>query len=116
MASTVTSEDDDKPIRVFQRQLTERVWYKANLTNVGEFGVNVVVDTLFEVLTQLLADGCVVTFPGFGTFATTDRHAQQARHIRTGAPITLPAHRQVTFRAGKDLRQALRENDGSVAK
>jgi DNA-binding protein HU-beta len=68
------------------------------------------------VLTGLLADGCVVTFPRFGTFATTDRPAQQARDIRTGQRITLPAHRQVTFRAGEDLRQALRDNDGSVAK
>lgn len=116
MALTVTDEDDDKPLRVFQRQLTEVVWSKAHLAGVGEFGVSVIVATLLKVLTNLLADGCVVTLPGFGTFATTDRPARLARDVRTGKPITIPARRQVTFRAGKDLRQALRRTDDSFGK
>ncbi len=105
--------DDTKPLRLHQTAIVQTV---ALRTRLSVSDADAAVREFLTALTEQLADGCTITLPGFGTFATTDRPAQQVRHVRTGQVMTIPAHRRVTFRVGKDLRQALRENDGSWAK
>jgi DNA-binding protein HU-beta len=103
---------DTKPFRVFQAALVLRV---AMTTRLSMSDADDAVREFLRALMEELADGCTITLPGFGTFATTDRPAQQVRDIRTGRVITIPAHRRVTFRAGKDLRYELREADDFFA-
>src|SRR5256885_744969 len=45
--------------------------------------------------------------PGLGSFAVSQRKARQGRNPRTNEPITIPASKNVRFKAGKDLRDSI---------
>lgn len=60
-------------------------------------------------VTNSLKDGNKVSFAGFGTFATSDRKARTGRNPQTGAEIKIPATRVPVFKAGKNLKEAVRK-------
>lgn len=68
-----------------------------------------VVDAIFDCVTDTLADGERVQVPGFGTFSITHRKERQGRNPATGAAITIPASNGVSFKAGKNLKEAVNE-------
>jgi nucleoid DNA-binding protein len=45
--------------------------------------------------------------PGLGSFSVTSREAREGRNPRTKETISIPASRNVRFKAGKDLRDVL---------
>src|SRR5258705_1189164 len=45
--------------------------------------------------------------PGLGSFAVSQRKAREGRNPRTNQEITIPASKNVRFKAGKDLRDAV---------
>lgn len=45
--------------------------------------------------------------PGLGSFSVSERKARQGRNPRTNEPMTIPASKNVRFKAGKDLRTSL---------
>ena len=45
--------------------------------------------------------------PGFGSFAVSARKARKGRNPATGATITIKASKNVRFKAGKELKDAL---------
>jgi len=49
------------------------------------------------------------TITGFGTFGTRDRKARKGRNPQTGEELTIPAMTVPTFRAGKGLKERVRE-------
>lgn len=49
------------------------------------------------------------TITGFGTFGTRDRKARQGRNPQTGESLMIPAMTVPTFRAGKGLKDRVRE-------
>lgn len=49
------------------------------------------------------------TITGFGTFGTRDRKARKGRNPQTGESLTIPAMTVPTFRAGKGLKERVRE-------
>nr|WP_306531899.1 HU family DNA-binding protein [Bilophila wadsworthia] len=67
-------------------------------------------DALSAVLkiikSTLIAEG-KVKFVGFGVFEVVDVPARQCRNPQNGEPITLPAHKAVRFRPGKELKEAV---------
>ena len=48
-----------------------------------------------------------VTIPGFGTFGTTYRKARKGRHPKTQKEIKIAATYAVSFRPGKNLKEAI---------
>lgn len=50
-------------------------------------------------------DRCAI--PGLGSFAVSHRKAREGRNPRTKETITIPASKNVRFKAGKDLRDLL---------
>jgi DNA-binding protein HU-beta len=50
-------------------------------------------------------DRCAI--PGLGSFSVSDRKAREGRNPRTKETITIPASKNVRFKAGKDLRDVL---------
>ena len=54
-----------------------------------------------------LAHGHRVTLPGIGTFGAADRKARVGRHPQTGEALDIPARRVATFKAAKQLREAV---------
>ncbi|MBI2097087.1 MAG: HU family DNA-binding protein [Candidatus Sungbacteria bacterium] len=66
------------------------------------------VDTVFESITSSLAKGQEVSVSGFGTFVVKKRAARQGVNPRTGEKIQIKATTTPKFRAGKNLKEAVR--------
>lgn len=67
-----------------------------------------VVDTLTETIKDTLSQGERVTLVGFGTFRVRERKARRGINPRTKEALTIPAKKVPNFKAGKNLRQAVR--------
>lgn len=66
--------------------------------------------TAFEnIVADSLKHGEDVQLVGFGTFTVVERVERQGRNPATGEAITIPAARQAKFKAGKPLRDALKQ-------
>jgi nucleoid DNA-binding protein len=66
-----------------------------------------VVETLFESITKSLKKKDPVAISGFGTFKLKQTKARMGRNPKTGEAIQIPAKKKITFRASKDLKQAV---------
>ena len=74
-------------------------------TVAGETGltlkdVNAVIDTLEQTITDKL---------GFGSFEARHRAERKGRNPQTGEEITIPAGTVPAFRAGKALKEAVKD-------
>lgn len=56
-----------------------------------------------------LSDGGEVSLVGFGTFKVNDRSARIGRNPKTGEELNIPAAKVPAFKAGKALKEALKE-------
>lgn len=70
-----------------------------------------IVTTIFEEITNALADGDRVELRGFGAFSVKERGARLGRNPRTGDAVNVPAKYIPYFKTGKQLRQRL-NNEG----
>ncbi len=70
-----------------------------------------IVNTIFEEITNAMADGNRVELRGFGAFSIKQRDARMGRNPRTGEPVPVDAKRVPFFKTGKELRDRL--NGGS---
>ena len=62
-----------------------------------------------NIVADSLKRGEDVQLVGFGTFTVVERAERQGRNPATGEAITIPASRQAKFKAGKPLRDALKQ-------
>lgn len=58
----------------------------------------VVVDTVFEAMTEALAQGRELKIAGFGTFALRRHPARPGRNPKTGKAVAIPARTVVLYR------------------
>ena len=66
-----------------------------------------VIDSILESISESLESGHEVRINGFGTFSVTLRKASKGRNPRTGEIIEIPQSKQIKFKAGKILKNAL---------
>ncbi len=66
-------------------------------------------ESFMDNVTTSLKMGTKVSFSGFGTFAISNRKARTGRNPQTGAAISIPASKVPVFRAGKNLKEAVRK-------
>ncbi len=62
------------------------------------------VNAVFAAIEGALAKGDKVQLVGFGTFGVKARAARQGRNPQTGAAMTIPASKNVSFSAGSTLK------------
>ncbi|AOH54807.1 MULTISPECIES: HU family DNA-binding protein [Bacillaceae] len=67
-----------------------------------------VVDALFETITSTLAKEEKIQLVGFGTFEVRDRAARTGRNPQTGEEIQIAASKVPAFKAGKELKEAVK--------
>ncbi|HOP06778.1 MAG TPA: HU family DNA-binding protein [candidate division Zixibacteria bacterium] len=60
-------------------------------------------------VTNQLKKGQKVSFAGFGTFTVSKRKARSGRNPQTGATIQIPATKVPVFKAGKNLKTAVKK-------
>ena len=65
----------------------------------------------FDAFVNYISDTCQsgerCAVPGLGSFSISQRKAREGRNPRTNEKITIPASKNVRFKAGKDLRDAI---------
>jgi DNA-binding protein HU-beta len=86
-------------------ELISTVATKANLTQKeATKAVNVV----FETIVSELAKGEKIQLIGFGTFEVRERAERTGRNPKTGEAVQIPASKVAAFKAGKELKQAVK--------
>ena len=68
-----------------------------------------VIDAAIEEITSQLQSRNEVAFTGFGTFSASDRAARQGVNPSNGEKIQIAATTVPKFKAGKSLKEALKQ-------
>ena len=66
-----------------------------------------IVSTVFEEISNALAQGDRVELRGFGAFSVKQRPARMGRNPRTGETVHVEEKHVPYFKTGKDLRERL---------
>ena len=66
-----------------------------------------VVETVFDLMKDVLADGEKIKISGFGNFVVRAKRGRIGRNPRTNAPLPISARRVLTFRPSPKLKEAL---------
>jgi len=66
-----------------------------------------IVNTIFEEITDALANGDRVELRGFGVFSTNIQKARISRNPKTGEKVNTPKKRTIHFKMSKDLFKKL---------
>jgi DNA-binding protein HU-beta len=64
-------------------------------------------DAFVGYISSTCQSGERCAIPGLGSVAVSQRKAREGRNPRTNEKITIPASKNVRFKAGKDLREAV---------
>ena len=67
-----------------------------------------IIETMTEMITDELKKGQEVTIAGFGQFMAKERKGRSGVNPRTKEKITIPPIRVPKFKAGKNLKEALK--------
>jgi DNA-binding protein HU-beta len=86
-------------------ELIEKIAAKAKISKKA---ANIALNTFVGSVTTALKKGDRVALVGFGTFSVTKRKARTARNPRTGETIHVPARKAPKFKAGRDLKKAVK--------
>ena len=87
----------------------------ANKTDLTKAKAREVIEAIFStdpregIIAIELDAGRSLTITGFGTFGTRRRKAREGRNPRTGETIKIPAMTVPTFKAGKGLKDRVRD-------
>lgn len=66
------------------------------------------VEAMFDTIIKTLSRGEEVGITGFGTFRVAKRAAREGRNPKTGEKIHIAASVKPKFRAGKELKDAVK--------
>ena len=81
----------------------------ADKTGLTKKDSNAAVEAVFDSIQEFLAEEEKVQLIGFGTFEVRERAARKGRNPQTGEEIQIPATKVPAFKAGKNLKEAVKE-------
>ena len=67
-----------------------------------------VVNTVFETISESLSNSEKVQIIGFGSFDVRERAERKGRNPQTGAELVIPASKVPGFKAGKALKEVVK--------
>jgi integration host factor subunit alpha len=73
-----------------------------------------VVESIFELLKQRLAQGEKVKISGFGNFVVSEKRPRRGRNPQTGDEIIISGRRVLTFKASHVLKKTMNESGAAV--
>ena len=105
-------DNGDGPDRGMTKSgLIEKV---AELTpHISKKDTEVVVNTIFDSMTEALKRGERIEIRGFGSFQVKIREARDGRNPKTGEEVHIPAKRTPFFKVGKELKEMVDSNPGA---
>ena len=77
----------------------------AKISNLSKKESELVVNTVFDNISDALAKGDKVELRGFGSFRIRHRNARKGRNPKTGTSVSVPEKRVPFFKVGKQLRE-----------
>ncbi|EJR53299.1 DNA-binding protein HU [Bacillus cereus VD107] len=87
---------------------TELIKNVAQSAEISQKEATVVLQTVVESITNTLAAGEKVQLIGFGTFEVRERAARTGRNPQTGEEMQIAASKVPAFKAGKELKEAVK--------
>lgn len=87
---------------------TELIQAVAERTQLTKKDASNAVNAMLEVITEALSRGDTVQLIGFGNFEVRDRAARKGRNPQTGEEIEIAATKTPAFKAGKQLKDAVK--------
>ena len=75
----------------------------------------VIVNAVFEAMTDALCSGERIEIRGFGSFVVKQRRAREGRNPKTGDIVAVAAKRVPFFKVGKELKQRVDSDESPVA-
>ena len=87
---------------------TELIKNVAQNAEISQKEATVVVQTVVESITNTLVAGEKVQLIGFGTFEVRERAARTGRNPQTGEEMQIAASKVPAFKAGKELKEAVK--------
>jgi len=79
-------------------------------TMLSKKEAELVINTIFDSISDALIDGDRVEIRGFGSFTIRERDAREARNPKSGDLVKIPPKKTPFFKTGKELRE--RVNNG----
>ena len=79
-----------------------------NIDGATKKDIELVVNEVFDTIKNTLASGEKVAIAGFGSFEVVERAERQGRNPKTGETITIPASKSPKFKAGKALKDIVK--------
>ncbi|MGI6081520.1 MAG: HU family DNA-binding protein [Limnochordia bacterium] len=80
----------------------------AEATGLTRKAVGDVVEATLDTIADTLSRGEKISLVGFGTFEVRERAARTGINPATKEPIDIPATKTPAFKAGKQLKEAVR--------
>jgi integration host factor subunit beta len=71
----------------------------------------VIVNAVFDSMTEALCAGERIEIRGFGSFVVKDRRAREGRNPKTGEIVAVAAKKVPFFKVGKELKQRVDSAD-----
>jgi len=75
----------------------------AQLQGITKVQAESALSSILNKMASAMCNGERVTLSGFGTFRVVERAEQRGRNPQTGERLTIPAHKVVKFKTGKNL-------------
>lgn len=75
------------------------------LSGLNARDVEMIVNIIFDSMTDALAKGSRIEIRGFGSFEVRARKARKARNPKTGDSVDLGTRRVPFFKVGKELKE-----------
>ena len=81
----------------------------AKLQHLPARDVEVVVNTMFDSMTNALQGGDRIEIRGFGSFSVRHRRSRQGRNPKTGEKVNTPEKKTIHFKNSKHLLKILND-------
>jgi integration host factor subunit beta len=75
------------------------------LPNLAARDVEVIVNTIFDSMTDALVKNDRIEIRGFGSFEVRVRQPRRGRNPKTGEAVDVAEHRVPFFKTGRELRE-----------
>lgn len=87
---------------------TELIKNVAELTELSQKDASTATQAVLDTITEALMNGEKVQLIGFGTFEVRERAARTGRNPQTGDEMQIAASKVPAFKAGKELKAAVK--------
>src|SRR5580704_5041626 len=84
----------------------------ARRTDLTKARAELVVNCVFDAMTEALQKGDGIEIRGFGSFTVRPYKPYDGRNPRTGERVPVPAKRLPFFKVGKDLKELVNNSRG----